>query len=320
MTKPPPSPSYLTLKGGGEDPRSDPGGGPAASFPNLLEGGTLARRLRRHPLPCRGRDWRSLVPNYEAATPPPRATARGHAMAPHRRRFEQAIARGTYAAGDHLPGEMEIATRLGVNRHTVRHALSELTRRGLVRAERGSGTYVERKRLTYPIGARTRVPRRSSGTAAAARKAGSSLTRASRRRPISRSGSASRPARRWLVWGSCAVPTVSICSATSWLPATRAADAARVYRAHLSMTATLAHYGISDYRRQSTHISAATADATDAERLAAPRWTGGPHRRQHRCHGRWRPDPDHPRPLCRRPGRAGGGEITLSAALTSASA
>jgi GntR family phosphonate transport system transcriptional regulator len=36
------------------------------------------------------------------------------------------------------------------------------------------------------------------------------------------------------------------------------------------MTATLAHYGISDYRRQSTHISAATADATDAERLRLP--------------------------------------------------
>ena len=33
------------------------------------------------------------------------------------------------------------------------------------------------------------------------------------------------------------------------------------------MTAVLAHFGISDYRRQSTRISAATADALDAERL-----------------------------------------------------
>src|SRR5258708_18885229 len=70
--------------------------------------------------------------------------------------LEQAIALGTHAAGDRLPGEVEIAARFGVNRHTVRHALAELTRRGLVRAERGSGTYVERKRLAYPIGARTR--------------------------------------------------------------------------------------------------------------------------------------------------------------------
>src|ERR1700681_452034 len=70
--------------------------------------------------------------------------------------LEQAIALGTHAAGERLPGEVEIAARFGVNRHTVRRALAELTERGLVRAERGSGTYVERSRLAYPIGARTR--------------------------------------------------------------------------------------------------------------------------------------------------------------------
>src|ERR1700686_229831 len=70
--------------------------------------------------------------------------------------LEQAIALGTHAAGDRLPGEVEIAARFDVNRHTVRRAFAEMTRRGLIRAERGSGTYVERSRLAYPIGARTR--------------------------------------------------------------------------------------------------------------------------------------------------------------------
>src|SRR5258708_28130224 len=70
--------------------------------------------------------------------------------------LEQAIALGTHAAGDRLPGEVEIAARFGVNRHTVRRALAELTERGLVRAERGSGTYVEGKRLAYPIRSRPR--------------------------------------------------------------------------------------------------------------------------------------------------------------------
>ena len=60
---------------------------------------------------------------------------------------------------------------------------------------------------------------------------------------------------------------VPICSTTSWLPAARAADAARVFRASRSITATLAHFGIKDYRRQSTRITAAAADALDAERL-----------------------------------------------------
>jgi GntR family phosphonate transport system transcriptional regulator len=181
--------------------------------------------------------------------------------------LEQAIARGTHAAGDRLPGEVEIAARFGVNRHTVRHALAELTRRGLVRAERGSGTYVERKRLTYPIGARTRF---SEIVGTAGRGAEGRLM-----------AHGSEPAtleiaqRLGLRVGETVVrleilrsaDRVPICSATSWLPAARAADAARIYRAHLSMTATLAHFGISDYRRQSTRISAATADALDAERL-----------------------------------------------------
>ena len=135
--------------------------------------------------------------------------------------FEQAIARGTYAAGDRLPGEMEIATRLGVNRHTVRHALSELTRRGLVRAERGSGTYVERKRLTYPIGARTRFSE-IVGTAG----------RGAEGRLIAHASEPATPdiaKRLGLAAGETvarleilrSADRVPICSATSWLNRTR---------------------------------------------------------------------------------------------------
>ena len=69
--------------------------------------------------------------------------------------IENSIAQGVYEPGSKLPGEVEIAERFGVNRHTVRRALSELTERGLVRAERGSGTYVETTRLPYPIRSRT---------------------------------------------------------------------------------------------------------------------------------------------------------------------
>jgi GntR family phosphonate transport system transcriptional regulator len=181
--------------------------------------------------------------------------------------LEQAIALGTHTAGDRLPGEIEIAARFGVNRHTVRRALAELTQRGLIRAERGSGTYVERKRLAYPIGARTRF---------------SEIVGTAGRGPEGRLiAHGCEPAttdiakRLGLHIGELVVrleilrsaDRVPISSATSWLPAALGADAARIYRACRSMTAVLAHFGISDYRRQSTRISAATADALDAERL-----------------------------------------------------
>jgi GntR family phosphonate transport system transcriptional regulator len=181
--------------------------------------------------------------------------------------LEQAIALGTHAAGGRLPGEVEIAARFGVNRHTVRRALAELTARGLVRAERGSGTYVERQRLAYPIGARTRF---SEIVGTAGRGAEGKLI-AHRSEPAT----PEIAKRLGLAVGEMVVrleilrsaDRVPICSATSWLPATLGSDAARIYRVRRSMTATLAHFGISDYRRQSTRISAATADALDAERL-----------------------------------------------------
>src|SRR5262249_56090687 len=69
---------------------------------------------------------------------------------------ERAMAEGSYPVATRLPGETEIAQRLGVNRHTVRRALAALADRGFVRAERGSGTYVETRRLRYPISSRTR--------------------------------------------------------------------------------------------------------------------------------------------------------------------
>ena len=52
------------------------------------------------------------------------------------------IAAGTYARGDKLPSEMELMDESGLSRSTVRHALKVLVDEGLVRTERGRGTFV----------------------------------------------------------------------------------------------------------------------------------------------------------------------------------
>ncbi len=66
-------------------------------------------------------------------------------------RLEGLIAGGVYPIGSRLPGEEELARHYLLNRNTVRHALSLLTQNGLVRTERGVGTFVERARLLAPI-------------------------------------------------------------------------------------------------------------------------------------------------------------------------
>lgn len=53
------------------------------------------------------------------------------------------IERGTYAVGDLLPSELEIAERYGMSRHTTREALRRLEEMGLISRRAGIGTTVK---------------------------------------------------------------------------------------------------------------------------------------------------------------------------------
>jgi GntR family phosphonate transport system transcriptional regulator len=67
-----------------------------------------------------------------------------------------AIASGAYKPGTRLPTEADLSSLFGVNRHTVRRALEELSRDGLVRVEQGRGSFVAEDVLDYTVEARTR--------------------------------------------------------------------------------------------------------------------------------------------------------------------
>lgn len=66
------------------------------------------------------------------------------------------IESGVLDAGGRLPGDAELAVRFGVHRHTVRRALADLQGRGLVRSERGRGTFVVEDAIAYRWGTHTR--------------------------------------------------------------------------------------------------------------------------------------------------------------------
>jgi GntR family phosphonate transport system transcriptional regulator len=66
------------------------------------------------------------------------------------------IASGGLKPGTRLPTEAELSAQFGVNRHTVRRALEELSRDGLVRVEQGRGSFVAEDVLDYNVEARTR--------------------------------------------------------------------------------------------------------------------------------------------------------------------
>jgi DNA-binding GntR family transcriptional regulator len=65
--------------------------------------------------------------------------------------LRERIAAGTYAPGDRLPSESALAAEFEVHRLTVRRALEELAREGIVVARKGSGTYVAPRHVPLPI-------------------------------------------------------------------------------------------------------------------------------------------------------------------------
>jgi GntR family transcriptional regulator, phosphonate transport system regulatory protein len=181
--------------------------------------------------------------------------------------IEQSIANGTLRPGSRMSGEIDIAARFGVNRHTVRRAIAALAERGLLRAERGSGTFVEARRIAYPIRQRTRFSEivGSAGHAVGGRLIASSVEPAD----------AAIAARLKVPAGTVLVrlellrqaDRIPICAATSWVAAARFPDAGEVYALTSSMTRMLAHFGLRDYVRKSTRITAAIVDAADSAKL-----------------------------------------------------
>ncbi|MEO6839782.1 MAG: phosphonate metabolism transcriptional regulator PhnF [Bradyrhizobium sp.] len=181
--------------------------------------------------------------------------------------IERGIADGRFGAGEKLPGEMEIAETYRVNRHTVRRALATLAERGLVRAERGSGTYVEAPRIAYPLRSRTRF---SEIVGAGGHEPRGQLISASDEaatRELARQLGLKTGAPLIRLEALRLADRTPICVGTTWVSAERFPEAGRIYERVRSMTKMLAHYGIKDYRRASTRVTAAIVDATDAARL-----------------------------------------------------
>ncbi|MGH1392868.1 MAG: phosphonate metabolism transcriptional regulator PhnF [Trichormus sp.] len=71
-------------------------------------------------------------------------------------KLRQNIHQGVYQIGEQLPTETKLAEQFAVNRHTLRQAIALLKNEGLLRVDRGRGTFVAAKTIRYAIGKRVR--------------------------------------------------------------------------------------------------------------------------------------------------------------------
>ena len=68
-----------------------------------------------------------------------------------RDQLREGIASGAYPAGSRLPTEQELSARYGLGRATVRSALDQLEREGLIEKRHGVGSFVRRREGTVSL-------------------------------------------------------------------------------------------------------------------------------------------------------------------------
>ncbi|WP_207263644.1 phosphonate metabolism transcriptional regulator PhnF [Desulfovibrio sp. Huiquan2017] len=185
--------------------------------------------------------------------------------------LEAAIASGRFGPGDRLPSENDLSREFGVNRHTIRRALSVLEEDGRIRVEQGRGSFVREPVIHYPVSRRTRFSenlsrqRRTPGNillAAVDAEADPQVAEALRIESgevVTRITSAGEADGRRISYS------------TAFFPKTLFPGMVRVYRELKSVTRTMEHFGVADYARRHTRIIARMPTAGEARELRQPR-------------------------------------------------
>jgi GntR family phosphonate transport system transcriptional regulator len=172
-----------------------------------------------------------------------------------------------YAPGDKLPTEAELSQRFGVNRHTVRRALSEMSDRGLIHTRRGAGVFVASKPTDYPIGKRVRF---HQNLEAAGRVPGRKILMSETRHASAKEAELLQIDSGEQVHAFETLAFADgqpIMLGRSIFPAARVPGLLEALRLNLSITKALKECGVADYTRASMRINAMLATATQASHL-----------------------------------------------------
>jgi GntR family transcriptional regulator, phosphonate transport system regulatory protein len=184
--------------------------------------------------------------------------------------LQAGIRSGEFAPGMQLPTEQRLAARFGVNRHTVRRALGALVQQGIVRVEQGRGAFVQEEVIDYALGKRTRF---SENIARQHREPGGRLLRVSE---IPAGDPASRALELAPGTPLLALDTLReadglpISLGRHLFPAARFPGLAQAYEELGSFTRALARYGVADYTRKMTRLTARLPTADEARHLRQP--------------------------------------------------
>ena len=172
-----------------------------------------------------------------------------------------------------LPTEAALMQEFDVSRSTVRQALKALQATGLVRIEQGRGSFVHESLLQYPISQRTRYSENliKQGRAPRKRRIEEAIIPASEEVASALQIAPGSNVVRVYQINFADEEVVGL--AAGYLPSERFPDVLAVRRRLNDLTKVYAFYGIADYRRLVTYISARLPTVREARLLHQRRST-----------------------------------------------
>jgi GntR family phosphonate transport system transcriptional regulator len=180
---------------------------------------------------------------------------------------------GTLKGGEQLPADVVIAARFGVNRHTVRQATAYLESEGLLRIERGRGTFVADDVLQYRLGRTTRFTENLLRQRREPARTVLGIEELLAPAPIAEALKVKVDAPLILLTLLGEADGAPLSLGRNYFPATRLAGIGDEFRRRaaakerFSITASLAAAGIASYRRKRTQIGARLPDGEEARLL-----------------------------------------------------
>jgi GntR family phosphonate transport system transcriptional regulator len=211
-----------------------------ASTAETNDGGGAARE--------RGRLWRSVA-----------ATLRAD------------IRSGKLAVGMQLMTELDLASHFAVSRFTIRRALGELEKEGLVRIEHGRGLFVAEEAIPYALGERPRWTENMNRASLESQRWILASTIEEADATVQRNLELPRGAEVIIVDSMGEVSGRPLSMGRNHFPAERFHGIDDLLRANPSRTAAYRSFGIEDYKRKSTRIITRLPSTEEARILKLPK-------------------------------------------------
>lgn len=179
------------------------------------------------------------------------------------------IASGRWQPGEKLPTELMLAERFQVNRHTIRRAVQSLVQRGMLRVEQGRGTFVQDGVISFHVSRRTRytenIGLNRREPVGITLQAGDILPPLSVARALSiHPRSSVVMVERLNMAGGMPIGVTNI-----YWPGGRFSGIGRIMQ-EATLEDALAKYGVHDYSRASTRVTARMPTAEEARLLQQP--------------------------------------------------